>query len=59
MIAFDNEIIERYGSGGAFAVIDTGTTMIGIPTNRFTSLRAKWNKQIGSDPNFICNDAAL
>lgn len=59
MIAFGNNILSTFGSGTAFAVIDTGTTMLGLPEAIFKSLQSKWLSQIGSDINFRCDDAAL
>lgn len=44
MIAFGNDILATFGSGTAFAVIDTGTTMIGLPEAVFKSLQSKWLK---------------
>lgn len=59
MMGYGNTVLAKWDRGKAFAVIDTGTTMIGVPDEHFNIIRAKWIKDIKKDGLFDCSDATF
>lgn len=68
-IAYANEILETYRDpssaasrflqSSAFAIIDTGTTMLGIPDTLFEKVRKKWLENLSEDDKFRCDEEAV
>ena len=44
MVAYGNDVVETFSKGSAYAIMDTGTTMLGIPDTYFSVIRKKWLK---------------
>ena len=60
LVAYDNDIVGSFSRNHAFAVIDTGTTMVGIPDKYFKPIRDKWQKTFKDRKHlFLCNDMVL
>lgn len=59
MVSYGNDIFETWSEGKAFAVIDTGTTMICVPYDLFQTIMATWNSDIGNDGHFECSNTVI
>ena len=59
-LTYDREVFKEYHTtfehdqNTAFAVVDTGTSMMAMPMKYFEKLQKRWTSQIGNSTDFKC-----